>query len=601
MTITDTDHDHASPDHVSPVEATSVEATPADPCTVEEHDADTPETTGTGPVTDTEGPVGELLRVDPRDLIIGANVRRDIQLDRAFRRSVADRGVREPIIVRRREDGALVVVKGKRRTVAAIEGNRATVPVLVEPGAPAQAADRAGQIERIVDQLEENLHRAANTDLEEVLAHQELLDLGLSAGQIARRTHSGTKRVKVTTQVARSEVASAVLARYDLTLDQAAVIAEFDDTAEDGTATEDSADAVKLLTVAAQKDPGQFPHVAQRLRDAREDTRLVTERTAELTAAGVPIIDTATVTGAAQITGLRPTATDPSGAELTDAAHTACPGHAAQVEIRRGWNRETHLRTIYWCTDPAGNGHVVRWNTAAATGAGAGSGPRQLGPLDDAERAQRRRVIANNKDWDSATTVRRDWLRGFLARKTAPRNAPQFIAATLGRAGHYLRKAMESGHPTACELLGMTPTGSVYGGRRSPIAVAAETAGTPRATVLTLAVLLGAAEDATSRDTWRNPTSDDRAYFTVLTEWGYPLSEVEQLVLNPDGPTATVPGDTAHEAAADDTATGEPEPVTEQVLNTAELQTAELHSTGLQSDAVDADQVPDLTQGADAA
>lgn len=132
-----------------------------------------------------------------------------------------------------------------------------------------------------------------------------------------------------------------------------------------------------------------------------------------------------------------------------------------------------------------------------------------------------------------ATTVRREWLRGFLARKTAPRNALVHVAITLGRAGHDLRKAMESGHPTACELLGMQPVGSVYVGRPNPIAVAAQTAPPQRATMLALAVLLGAAEDATSRQTWRNPTPDNRAYFTALQEWGYPLSDVEQLVLPP--------------------------------------------------------------------
>ena len=59
--------------------------------------------------------VGELLAVDPATLIIGANVRRDDALDKPFLRSIRERGVREPIITRRRDDGLLVVRKGKRR------------------------------------------------------------------------------------------------------------------------------------------------------------------------------------------------------------------------------------------------------------------------------------------------------------------------------------------------------------------------------------------------------------------------------------------------------------------------------------------------------
>jgi ParB family chromosome partitioning protein len=160
----------------------------------------------------------------------------------------------------------------------------------------------------------------------------------------------------------------------------------------------------------------------------------------------------------------------------------------------------------------------------------------------EADKVERRRVIANNREWDSASTVRRDWLKGFLARRTAPRNAMTYIAVTLARAGHDVRRAMESGHPSACELLSLTPAGSPFHGRPNPIAEAAVTATASRATMLTLAVLLGAAEDATHRQTWRNPSVDHRAYFTALRDWGYPLSTVEQLVLDDagdaSGPTA---------------------------------------------------------------
>jgi len=41
--------------------------------------------------------------------------------------------------------------------------------------------------------------------------------------------------------------------------------------------------------------------------------------------------------------------------------------------------------------------------------------------MSEEQKADRRRVIENNKAWRSATTVRRAWLRGFTARKTACR------------------------------------------------------------------------------------------------------------------------------------------------------------------------------------
>ena len=505
--------------------------------------------------------IGELVAVDPCVLVIGANVRGEVDLDPHFLRSITDRGVREPITARRAEDGRLVVRKGMRRTLAAVRAGRPFVPVLVEPGPPEVVADpngadpngadpsgtaptgpapgrkqdraeRATQIDRIVDQLEENHHRTDTSAADEVRAHQLLLDLGLTAGQIARRTHVPAARVKVTAAVARSELATAVLGRYAVTLDQAAVIAEFDDGTDTGV------EAVKALTVTAAKEPGQFAHVTQKLRDQRAEAALVAAQVDQLTAAGVALVDVDEPGAARQISGLRASVEEPSGAELTTDAHATCPGHAAGVDVRPRWGHEPELRVRYWCLDPDAHGHVARW-TQPAAGLGAGAGT--AAGMSEEQKAERRRVIANNKQWDSATNVRRQWLRTFLARRTPPRDAAVFIAATLGRGGHPLRRAMESGHPTGCELVGLEPVGSVYTGRSTPIAEAAATATPQRATQLTLAVLLGAAEDATSRHTWREPDRDQRAYFIALRGWGYDLSPVEQLVL-PD-PTDVDPTD----------------------------------------------------------
>jgi hypothetical protein len=83
--------------------------------------------------------------------------------------------------------------------------------------------------------------------------------LGLTATQIARRTHRKVGAVRTGLAVAGSELAAAASGRYDLTLEQAGVLAEFDGDVE----------AVKALTVTAVKEPGQCEHLAQRLRDKR--------------------------------------------------------------------------------------------------------------------------------------------------------------------------------------------------------------------------------------------------------------------------------------------------------------------------------------------
>ncbi|MHA6781867.1 ParB/RepB/Spo0J family partition protein [Pseudonocardia saturnea] len=563
MTITDITQDTENTDNVA--------AVPADPVVASETTvAGDPNEIGAvkADPSDTAPPdaeIGELVAVDPRILVVGANVRRDLALDKPFLRSIADRGVREPIIARRGADGVLVVRKGKRRTVAAVEVGRGTVPVLIEPGHPdsddtpdeLERAAREQRVERIVDQLEENQHRTGTSDADEVHAHQQLLDLGLTAGQIARRTHIPTARVRATAAVARSQLAAALLDRYPVTLDQAVVIAEFDDHTDTG------ADAVKELTVAAAKEPAQFDHIAQKLRDERDEAAMVAEAVAGLTGQGLELVDPGNPGDARHISGLRQSEEIPSGTELTAEAHAGCPGRAASVEVRRGFDRRPQLRIAHWCQNPDTHGHVARW-TQSATGAGASGEGAGVGPMSDEEKAQRRLVIANNKAWDSATTVRRQWLRRFLASRTPPRTALVFIAATLGRAGYDLRRAMESGHPTACEVLGHEPVGGVYTGRPHPIAEAAVTASPQRATQLALAVLLGAAEDATGRQTWRTPEAGHRAYFTALRDWGYPLSPVEQLVLtDPDQPGTDPTDDTGgadqHDADGDRTDSSGPE------------------------------------------
>jgi hypothetical protein len=61
--------------------------------------------------------------------------------------------------------------------------------------------------------------------------------------------------------VSGSPLAKTATQRYDcLTLEQAAVLAEFDD----------DPDTVKALVAAATVSPGQFAHVAQRARDTRD-------------------------------------------------------------------------------------------------------------------------------------------------------------------------------------------------------------------------------------------------------------------------------------------------------------------------------------------
>jgi ParB family chromosome partitioning protein len=490
----------------------------------DDHEADPPAeiVPGQGPVETAVD--AEVVWVDPRELIIGDNVRTAVELDRGFVADIKDRGVRQIIPVRRDEAGRLVVQTGQKRVLAAIEVGLDRVRVIVETQALSDERDR--MVDRILDQLGENEHRSGISDAEEARATQQLLGLGLTAGQIARRRHIPTKRVKTAAAVAHNEVAMDAVAEGLLDLAQAAVVAEFSD---DQT-------AVLALTTAANKRPEQFDHITQQLRDDREETRLRAELTAELSERGVTVIDRPDTLFSGKIrrlSELRATPDTTPGTELTTEEHAACPGHAAFLENRGSWRPTPERVVIVWvCTDFTGHGHAERYTAPGVTTTG-----KITGPMTDEQKAARREIVVNNKAWDSATTVRRAWLTTFLARKTAPPEAARWIAQTLAQDGHDVRKAMESDHSVALELLGLPlHRGYASGYRRTQshaIAAAAAKASPARATTLTVAILVGALEKGTDRHAWRSPTGDQIAYFRQLQHWNYPLSDVEMLVLQP--------------------------------------------------------------------
>lgn len=500
--------------------------------------------------------LGELRLVDPATLVIGLNTRREVVLDPHFCADVADRGVREPITVRVDQDGRLVVRKGQRRTLAACRAGLPAVRVLVEAEPHTGTDDTDAQIARIVDQHAENFHRRPITDADAAEAHQQLLDLGLTAGQIARRTHTPVKRVRAIHTVTTSPVARAALSGVGgppLRLDHAVVVAEFDDDSAD------SAQAVELLLETAENDPDRFGHIAQRLRDDREESRMVAEQAQVLTSEGVRVLTDDEAGEATRLHRLRPAADSAPGTDIDPREHTSCPGHAVHLScVRVGWSsNDKQVKQIPYCTE-AGR-HAPRFTSNPGTEPAPELSDEQA--QKDHKLAERRRVIANNKAWDSATTERRRWLAEFIARKKPPTDAAAFIARTLATGSHDIRKAMESGSPTACALLGLPePPGHYCSGPR-PLVEAARTATGARATQLSLAVLLGAFEDGTSRESWRSPTRETVAYFATLRTWRYPLSDVETLVLDPDDDQTD---DTDDESAAEQKADQETDQETEE-------------------------------------
>nr|WP_158634510.1 ParB N-terminal domain-containing protein [Amycolatopsis sp. WAC 01375] len=488
----------------------------------------------------------ELLEVSPDELSIGANTRRDVVLDKDFVRSIGRHGVREPIRAYRDSNGTLVVHDGQRRTLAALKIKREFVRVIVEPRPDTDETEL--ERTRIVDQVVVNRHRLDITGADQVGATQQLLELGLDARAIARECSIPLKEVETTVRVAKSDLARKALEEGALDLTQAAVVAEFSDDDE----------AVASLTECATTRLEQFDHLAQRLRDRREETALRQETTDKLTAEGVTVVDrpdNLSFGKARRLTDLRTAPNTKPGIKISPKRHESCTGHAVYLDYH-GWKpADERVIPVHVCTDFAGHGHAERNAGAGKTTFSSSTTGRVAGPMSEKEKEARRTVIKNGKAWDSAVKVRTKWMKTFGARKTAPKDAASWIAQMWAEGGTDLRKAMEADHELAATLLNIKPkAGRTRYNRKAthPIADAAAKATPGRATMINLMMLLGALEAGTDRRrTWDTPTAAQVSYLTKLKTWGYALSPVEELVVAPRDTSATA---TAAVEKADSTA-----------------------------------------------
>lgn len=552
--------------------------------------------------------------VDPHTLLIEENVRAgfgDISdLDQDFVASIADHGVTQPIVVRRRaSDDRLVVRTGKGRTRAARHVGRWVDVVIERDPAPETDDVREEQIERIVAQLAENQHRTGITDADEVRAHGQLMLMWeMSPEEIASATHSDPDRVRRTTRVAASATAMDMLTQLDL--GHLEVIAELDG---------DDAAVAELINVALH-NPNQFAHVAQRLRQARELTDVRAAKAQELADSGVRVVDPSEYAEAMELHKLRARAEDPAySPTITDEEHADCPGHAVSVEVwRRGFESTLEADVLTWCLDPTTHGHVPVWapSTAATpshSSDGAASVPHpgenpdgDAGRFDDGSPESRDRRPDGEPDDDpdaarreaeretaqaaaeqacrhqealeryqveltrnrteaaqAATTVRRDWLAGFLRRKNPPKEAVRYVLESLVLWQVDFDDAAAEGHDLACELLGVQqPQVDDVDHRMlsQDLLAAARSASAGRATVLTLALVLAGQERALSHEAWRHHTPAAAPYLRGLERWGYALSPIETLMVDPDDADVAIDGDPTppadpnDESDSDDTA-----------------------------------------------
>lgn len=438
---------------------------------------------------------GTIEHIDPNQIEAEVNVRTIVKVDPALVSSIRAFGVLEPVVCRRAEDGTISVRMGQRRVLAAREAQRATIPAYIVDGDDSN-------VTRLVEQFAENEHRASLTEPERAAVFQQLSLEGLTVPQIVKQTGVKKTVVDAGIRVAASEFAGSIVTKHEITLDQAAALIEF----------EGDKDAISRLVNCAEDEPEQFAHELQRQRDERTRAHAVAVEQDRLTAKDYTILETRPSYYDKEYVNIRELRTA-DGAPVTSE-------HLGEVSPRFAYVRSFHTGEVdveYYVTTPKG------WGFTLISSAGGNSGP-----MTDEQKAERKSLIANNKAWDSAEVVRREWLTTLLSRKTLPKDAAAFVAAGLTRHRVDVSSALAAGNRFAAVLLGLPEAEGFYS--PSPVDEYAEQPG--KAAHATLAVVLAGMELATGRHTWRNPSSTALRYLGQLAAWGYALSEVEQIVVD---------------------------------------------------------------------
>lgn len=453
--------------------------------------------------------------VDPKDLIIGANVRLDAKLeqDADLLASIRSRGVRTAINAYRNADGKLVVLRGQRRTLAAVLAGRAKVPVMLEP--------EPSETDRVVDQVGENDHRAGLDPGEHVAAYEQLAAVGLSADQIAAMMSVKPEKVRAGLAVAGSDKARTMMAQLPKAdLFHAQAFAEF----ADDPAT------LSQLEATVRRGYG-WDHALQSARDRRqrENDRQAAEDA--LAATGVKVLR-----GTERISTYGPSdktrrldtirAKPGSTAKMTRAKHASCKGHAGYIDLEYSGPAGTYTpTTVFVCLNPSKYGHEL-FDSATATGR------TRLEDMDPDEAAQQRAknrlTAANNAAMRSARAVRIRKLAELAGRAKMPAGAGRFLATAFTVDNAILRFSVERSWRCAHEVLGVENPPQYGVSEKLPELAAVLS--DARCQVLTLVMVLAAYEDNIGADSWRLADAARARYLTFLSgSCGHELSPVEEM------------------------------------------------------------------------
>ncbi|SFD88215.1 ParB/RepB/Spo0J family partition protein [Blastococcus tunisiensis] len=525
---------------------TGRESTPDEPSAtgngagIEQRETEHVDPAGTGTTSagmaEDSGRAHRLVWLDPRGLAVHPrNIRDDLGDLSGLADSIAAQGVLEaltviPYIAADGTPGHQLVA-GHRRAAAAVLAGLTAVPCVLRPDLAldgnAADGDRAAQAGHVGAMLAENLHRRGLSAVEEARGVQAMLDLGVPLARVAKATGLGRKRVAKAAGVARLDGdTAAAVAGAGLTLDQAAAVAHY----------ADDPDAAAALIAAAGEGTGRFAHALTRAKQARAEAERAAALLSELIAAGRAVLDEDTGRAATRLADL-----EHDGESLTADGHAGCPGSAVYVNTS-GWQGP---QVVEVCTDPAGNGHRDRWTATVLPGGAAGEEPSE--DEREAASAERRATIENNKAMAAANETRREWIKGLLQRKTAPKAALRFAVETMAADPRALSRWL-SGQPnraqdTAAADLGVDAPGQWWATRDkpAPTLTSGEQVPDARLAVALLAHVAGATESGMHRQSWRNPGTGDARWLRFLDSCGYTLAEIERQIIDATDHPTVVP------------------------------------------------------------
>ncbi|MFC8532067.1 ParB/RepB/Spo0J family partition protein [Nocardia sp. NPDC057227] len=486
------------------------------------------------PVTAT--PVREAAeRLDPNDLVIAENVRVSFDLDdhTTDADSIRTFGVRDPILAERQPDGSIHVINGQMRTLIARAVGLTSVPVWVT-NADTGIDDTERRIERTLVQINLNDRRTPLTDADRAAGVALMLDLGATPTRVAEGLQRKRSEIRAAAAVGRSATARGLLNSGQHTLEQLAVIADYEAAGD--------TDAVHALTTAAHY---QFGYQARRLAAERAETRARLHAALPYAAYGFGILtsepDTRSTKAAFIPASELTTSEDPVGEEqiYADPARWVVflQREEAALLVDTDTGADIEPATVDWDTEhdpdttPAeGLRHAStvawrdRWTpeffllveqlgdsglSLAAASEAADDQVRAEAAAAAAAREQarqdNRRVRQLNLRGVAAKERRQEFLREYLQRRTPPAQAAGFVAT-------YLAEELD-----AAALREVTTALGVDGSRQALLDTI-EAAPVNRTWVIVLAMVLATREAPIDKSFWRVRSAAMTRYLHLLAE-----------------------------------------------------------------------------------